>query len=83
MFSGEKNHFPSAVFRTKEEADSWITRYGLAGTLTRYPVGIAVYDWAISAGAFVPTAEKDRSPAFIANFSTAAQPHYHYGSDAA
>jgi hypothetical protein len=78
VFNGDKNHFPSGVFRSREEAEAWIQRHNLAGTLTQYPVGVGVYEWAVESGSFAPKHQKHRSPEFIANFSTAAQQHYHY-----
>lgn len=78
IFNGHKNHFPSGVFRSREEAEAWIRRHKLDGTLTEYPVGVAVYEWAVESGVFTPKDDKHRSAEFIANFSTAAQKHHHY-----
>jgi len=50
----------------------------LTGTLTRYPVDQAVYNWAIEGGLFTPKNEKHKSPEFIANFSSATQEHFHF-----
>jgi hypothetical protein len=78
IFSGVRNHFPSAVFYEKEQAETWIAENGLSGTLTKYPVGISVYDWAVKKGVFVPTTAEHASPDFVANFSSAAQEHFHF-----
>jgi hypothetical protein len=78
VFNGGTNRFPSAVFSSREEAETWIRMHRLSGTLTRYPVGQAVYDWAVETGMFAPKNEKQQSPEFIANFSSAAQEHYHF-----
>ncbi|CAK15314.1 hypothetical protein PSEEN2510 [Pseudomonas entomophila L48] len=46
--------------------------------LTQYPVGISVYEWAIENGHFHVKREKEKSPAFIQKFSSAAQAHFHF-----
>jgi hypothetical protein len=78
VFNGDKNHFPSGVFRSRDDAEAWIHRHKLVGTLTQYPVGVGVYEWAVESGRFTPKHDKHRSPEFIANFSNAAQEHHHY-----
>ncbi|MEK6376026.1 MAG: hypothetical protein AABO58_25405 [Acidobacteriota bacterium] len=80
VFNGTTNRFPSAVFASKESAEDWIRANTLTGTLliTRYPVGKAVYDWAVATGQFTPKGEKHRSAEFIANFSSGAQDHFHF-----
>jgi hypothetical protein len=70
--------FPAAVFRSKEDAEEWIRRERLSGTLTKYPVGVSVYSWAVSKGHFVPKKPEHATPEFIARFSSAGQEHYHY-----
>lgn len=78
VFNGATNRFPSGVFEDRESAEEWIRANVLTGTLTRYPVGQPVYDWAVARGSFTPKSEKDRTPAFIANFSSGAQEHFHF-----
>lgn len=78
VFNGVRNHFPSGVFRSRRQAEDWISRHALVGTLTEYPLGMGVYEWAILSGAFVPKKEHHHSPDFIGNFSSAAQEHVHY-----
>ena len=78
VFTGEKAEFPSGVFSKRSLAEAWIKRNALSGTLTKYPVDIAVYDWALSTKVFTPRREDQKSPAFIARFSSANQEHYHY-----
>ena len=70
--------FPSAVFRELESAEEWIERNKLTGVLTEYPVGIAVYDWAVATGLFRPKPSKRIDSAFIGRFSTAAARHSHF-----
>jgi hypothetical protein len=78
VFNGSGSTFPSGVFRSKEEAEGWIRSERLSGTLTKYPVGVSVYSWAVSKGYFVPKREEHASPEFIGKFSSASQEHYHY-----
>ena len=78
IFNGENAKFPSAVFLSKEDAFEWIRRYELTGVLTKYPVGISVYDWAIEIGSFRVKSEKHSAPGFIGGFSSAAQEHMHF-----
>jgi hypothetical protein len=61
-------------------AEAWIKQHQLEGTLTGYPLNIGVYDWAIANGAFTPQREEQQTSHFIANFSSAAQEHYHFES---
>lgn len=78
VFVGDKGPFPSAVFSSREKAEAWIKAHALSGTLTQYPVDQSVYDWAIAQGFFVPKDDRHRTAAFIQNFSSAHQAHYHY-----
>jgi hypothetical protein len=68
----------SGVFETKEIAESWIKKHGLSGVLTKYPLDVGVFDWAIENGLFKPKNEKHLSPDFIGSFTSASQEHYHY-----
>ena len=81
VFNGPNNQFPSAVFRSRDLAEAWIERHKLRGTLTAYPLDVSVYDWVRGRGYFEPKREEQTRPAFIANFSSAYQEHYHYGDD--
>ncbi|MET3493398.1 DUF7710 domain-containing protein [Variovorax boronicumulans] len=78
IFNGANAKFPSAVFVAREDAFAWIKKLELTGVLTKYPVGISVYDWAIESGNFKVKSEKGSTPEFIANFSSAAQEHVHF-----
>lgn len=78
VFSGDKNHLPSAVFSTEETARKWIRENSLSGTLTEYPIDDPIYDWAIRGGHFEPRSNDQRSADFIANFSSAHQNHFHF-----
>lgn len=79
VFNGnEARGFPSGVFADKESAASWIASHRLSGTLTRYPIGIGVYDLMKSEGLFQPKGDRHKTPEFIGSFSSAHQEHYHY-----
>ena len=78
VFCGAKAAFPAGIFHSKIEAESWIQRNRLTGTLTEYPVGVGVYDWAIQNGLFNPTKPEHSEPQFIQRFSSASQHHAHY-----
>jgi hypothetical protein len=78
VFNGANSSFPSGVFRTKKDAEIWIGKYKLTGVLTKYPIGISVYEWAIEGGHFKVKSEKHTQPEFIGKFSSAAQEHWHY-----
>jgi hypothetical protein len=78
VFNGANSAFPSAIFAERSDAEEWIRRLRLTGTLTKYPVGQSAYDWAIESGAFTPKSDKHRSPKFVASFTSAAQEHYYF-----
>lgn len=78
VFCGSRATFPSGVFPSKESADSWIRKNLLTGTLTEYPVGVGVYDWAVQGGLFNPKKPEHSLPQFIQSFSSASQKHFHY-----
>jgi hypothetical protein len=70
--------FPSAVFTTRQKAEAWITANRIEGTLTKYPLDVSIYDWALASGYFVPKRDDQRTSQFIGQFSSASQEHYHY-----
>jgi len=70
--------FPAGVFTTRERAEAWIADRRLSGTLTKYPVDVSVYDWAIAAGLFRPARPDQSAPEFVGRFSSASQEHYHF-----
>lgn len=82
IFNGLDAKFPSAVFAIQEDALEWIEKYRLTGVLTKYPVGISIYDWAIESGNFKVRSKKDLMPKFIEGFSSAAQEHMHFKNGA-
>jgi hypothetical protein len=50
----------------------------LTGILTRYPLDISAYDWALETGAFRVKKPEQSSAEFIQKFTSASQEHYHY-----
>ena len=78
VFSGGRAHFPGGVFTDRDIAESWIGRNRLTGTLTRYPIDIGAYEWAIEKGLFRPRKPHQSEPEFIGGFSDTGMEHYHY-----
>jgi hypothetical protein len=78
VFTGPKANFPSGVFSSRDSAEEWIKKRSLSGPLTRYPVDVSAYDWAISKSYFKPSKEEHSTSDFIARFSSASQEHFHY-----
>lgn len=78
VFNGNKAHFPSGVFSSLENAKEWIKINKLSGILTKYPIDIGVYDWAVQNNFFSPNHEKQKLPAFIGSFTSASMEHYHF-----
>ena len=78
VFNGDTNMFPSAAFASLEEAEIWIAKCEAKGTLTKYPLGVSVYDWAISNQYFHPKTDEHTASEFISNFSSAYLEHHHY-----
>jgi hypothetical protein len=71
-------NFPSAVFRTIDHAEEWIQKNAISGLLTRYPIDMGVYEWAILEGFFKPEGADQISPSFIETFSFSGQEQYSY-----
>ncbi len=80
VFNGNQGNygFPSAVFSTKEFGENWIKNNKLSGTLSRYPIDIPLYEWAISNDYIKPMKEININPNTIANFTSSHIEHYHY-----
>lgn len=81
VFNGANGSFPGGVFETRNAAEAWISKHGLEGTLTLYPVDVGVYDWAVAEGHFTPKKDHERSKHFIGSFTSACMEHYHYEDD--
>jgi hypothetical protein len=78
VFHGAESRYTSAVFTERAIAEAWIFENALSGMLTKYPLNVGIYDWAIQNGYFTPKKEAHTSPDFIGKFTTASQEHFHY-----
>ncbi len=78
VFNGDHGQFPSAIFREKNDAIQWIQDNSLSGILTRYPVDVPLFDWAIENGFFTPKNELQQGAKTKANFSSSHLEHYHF-----
>ena len=78
IFTGNGGSLPSGVFLDLASAEQRINERNLSGLLTGYPVNQCVYEWAIEKGFFRPSKSYQKSSEFIARFTSASQPHYHY-----
>lgn len=78
VFHGANAQLASAVFTSRSESEAWIAENGLSGMLTRYPLNISVYDWAIQTGIWQPTRDDHHNPEFMQRFTSAALEHFHY-----
>lgn len=78
IFVAPNAQFPSGVFNSAPDAEQWIKKYLLTGTLTEYPVGLGVYDWARQNDFFKPKPNKVIDSSFIGCFTSASMKHYHY-----
>jgi hypothetical protein len=70
-----------ACFVSKKQAFTWIMKTKVSGCLTRYPLNISIYDWAISNHYFSPKFPSHNSAKFIQKFSSAYLEHYHFEFD--
>ncbi len=80
IFSAEGSQFPGGVFTTLDLAEAWVLGHKLSGVLTRYPIDIGVWDWAILRSHFSPRSEKHSEPDFVGRFTAATLEHYHFES---
>jgi hypothetical protein len=78
VFNGDNARFPSGVFASRASAEAWISLHRLTGLLTKYPLGVGVYDWAIQNAFFKPKRSEHQSPKFIGGFSSANLEHLHF-----
>jgi hypothetical protein len=78
IFHGAKSQFSSGVFTKTTIAEEWIKKHKLTGMLTKYPIDIGTYNWAIENNLFTVKKESQKEPLFIQGFSSASQQHHHY-----
>jgi len=67
-----------AVFSNLEKIKTHVQAASSTGTATLYPINMPVYDWAIIEGFFSVKRAEHQAPTFMANFSSASQPHFHF-----
>jgi hypothetical protein len=82
IFVARGAKFPSGVFNSVSDAEAWIYKYLLTGVLTKYPIGVGIYDWTVENGFFHPKPNKNIDAFFVGNFSTAYSEHFHYSDGA-
>jgi hypothetical protein len=78
IFLGDRAHWPSGVFSSRESAVRWVAEHRLTGMITEFPVDVGVYDWAVATGTFRPSKPLHSSSGFIGGFTAAAQEHGHF-----
>ena len=78
VFVGANSRFPSGIFISYEAGEEWIMTYKLSGVITKYPLNVGAYDWAIAQGFFSPKKIEHSSPLFIGKFTCASMEHYHF-----
>lgn len=78
FFQGNAAEFSSAIYSDLRDAELYIKKYSLSGCLTKMPLNISLYEWAIDSGFFLPKNELQKSPKFIQRFTSAYTEHYHY-----
>jgi hypothetical protein len=76
VFHGEHAQFASGVFADQDAALAWAAAHELSGVLTRYPVGVGCYDYAVAQNRFVPSKPHHGTPEHVARFSPGG-PHIH------
>jgi len=69
---------PAAVFACLEKSVRWIADQKQTGTLTAYPVGPSLYEWALESNIFRPKRPDQKDIRFIQRFSSASQSHFHF-----
>ena len=70
--------FPSDEKKKKSAAIKWIAENELTGVLTKYPIDIPLFEWAIENKYFTPKNELQKNAKAIENFNSAYLEHYHF-----
>jgi hypothetical protein len=78
LFNGAGARFVAGAFSDKDQAVAWVKNNRLTGVLTRCPVGVGVYDWAIDNAFFAPNGPHQSSAEFIQSFTSSRQEHMHF-----
>ncbi|WP_027188574.1 DUF7710 domain-containing protein [Desulfovibrio cuneatus] len=77
VFTSPGGNFPGGIFDSREEATAWIEKHTLTGTLTKYPVGISAFDFAVRNGWYSPKGNS-HDHKIMETFSCASMEHYHF-----
>jgi hypothetical protein len=77
VFNAERARFPGGIFSSLDKAEAWISKHGLTGLLTGYPLDEGAYEWATRRGFFSPKRDDQRTAEFIASFASGRY-HHHY-----
>lgn len=78
VFNGAGSSIPNGVFTQRALAEKWIVENEVTGILTKYPLDMGVYDWAIMNKFFTPKREDQKNAHFKQTFTCASLEHYHY-----
>ena len=82
VFNQTASQFSGGVFSNRTDAENWILKNNLTGLLTKYPLDVGVFDWALDNDLLNikphKVEEKSSNPKFIGGFTTASQDHFHY-----
>ena len=65
-------------FMRKHEAETYIFENNLKCMLTKYPINMSVYDWAIQNNFWQPKNDLQKNSKFRAKFNSAYLEHDHY-----
>lgn len=77
VFVGEQGN-PGAVFSDIAIAEHWIANWALSGLLTKYPLNVGAYDWAVEHQRFRPKKPEHTAGKFVGSFVGASMEHHHY-----
>jgi len=74
VFTGEGGVLPSGAFTSSAEAEEWIIKHKLSGSLREMPLGKGIFEWALEKN-FTNMSEeeieaKSKDPKFIQTFVT-------------
>lgn len=59
-------------------AENVIRKNKLTGILTKYPLDVFIYDWAIENNYFTPKKDSEETIEFKQKFTSSSQEHFHY-----
>lgn len=77
VFTAARARYSGGVFSTLDKAEAWVSKHGLTGMLTGYPLDEGAYDWAIRHGYFTPKRDDQKTADYIGRFASGRY-HFHY-----